>query len=142
MVSGIFWTFFRVIDLPELLLPSVIFPKARLLGESEAGETPVALRAGVRDEGVPESVTVKVPDTVPKAVGVNTTATVQLFPAARDEPHVVLLTANGLPVPVLIPVIETAPVVALVTVVFFAAEVLLTATLPNDRLVGDINTWL
>ena len=93
----------------------------------------------MREEGVPESVTVSVPEAVPTAVGVNVTEIVQL-PAASDELHVVLLIANGLPVPVL-PVMEMVALELLVTVTFFAALGLLTATLPKERLAGETDTW-
>jgi hypothetical protein len=87
---------------------------------------------------VPESVIVSVPDADPKAVGVNVTEIVQLLPAPSDEPHVVLLIANGPAVPV---VMEMEAVVLLLTVAFFAALLLLTGTLPKERLVGDRETW-
>jgi hypothetical protein len=82
---------------------------------------------------VPESVIVSVPVTVPKAVGAKVTEIVQDLPAARDEPQVVLLTAKGLPVAVVMPVMEIVAV--FVTVTFLAALVLLTATFPKLRLV-------
>ena len=88
----------------------------------------------MRDEGVPESVIVSVPDTAPKVVGAKVTEIVQDLLAARDEPQVVLLTAKGLPVPVVILVMEIAAVVLFVTVTFLAALVLLTAMLPKLRL--------
>lgn len=78
------------------------------------------------------------PETVPKADGVNVTEIVQDLPAARDEPQVVLLTANGLPVPVEMLVMEIAAVVF--TVTLFAVAVLFTTTLPKLKLVGLSDT--
>ena len=99
------------------------------------------LRLTARDEGVPESLIVSVPEIVPKAVGVNVTEIVQFLLAPRDEPQVVLLTANGLPIPVVMLVMEIAAAVLFVTVTLLAALVLLTATLPKLRLVVLRDTW-
>jgi hypothetical protein len=141
MVKGMFWTFFSVMVFAELLFPNVMLPKERLPGESPTGLTPVPLRGTAREEGVPESVTVSVPEMAPTAAGVNVKEIVQDLPAARDEPQVVLLTANGPPVPVVMPVMEMAAVVLLATVAFFAVLVLLTAILPKERLAGETDTW-
>ena len=141
MVKGMFWTFFSVMVFAELLFPNVMLPKERLPGESETGLTPVPLRDTAREDGVPESVIVSVPETATKAVGVNVTVIVLNFPAASEEPQVVLLTAKGPPVPAVMPIMETAAVVLLVIVALFAVLVLLTATLPKERLVGETDTW-
>jgi hypothetical protein len=74
-------------------------------------------------------------------VGVKVTEIVQDFRAPSEEPQVVLLTAKGPPVPAVTPVMETAAVVLLVIVALFAVLVLLTATLPKERLVGETDTW-
>jgi hypothetical protein len=90
---------------------------------------------------VPEAVIVSVPVTVPKAVAAKVTEIVQDLPAARDGPHVVLETANGLPVFVgVILVMEIAAAVLFVTVTFLAALVLLTAILPKLSVVG-VTDW-
>jgi hypothetical protein len=94
-----------------------------------------------RDEGLPESCTVNVPDEVPKAIGVNVRETVQLLREASVEPQVVIATANGLPVLMAMLVMEIVAAVPLVIVAFLEVLVLLTATLPKDRLVGETDTW-
>jgi hypothetical protein len=65
---------------------------------------------------------------------------VQLFAAPSDEPQVELLTANALPVPVEMLIMEIAAVVLFVNVTFLAALVLFTATLPKLRVVRFSDT--
>ena len=98
------------------------------------------VRLTVRDEGAPESLIVSVPDAAPKADGVNVTGIVQDLPAPSDVPQVVLLTANGLPVPTVMLVMEIAAAVLFVRVAFLGALVLLTAPLPKLRLAGLAET--
>ena len=94
-----------------------------------------------RDEGLPESCTVNVPDAAPKAVGVNVTEIVQLLCEASVEPQVVLATANGLPVLMPMLVMEIVAAVPLVIVAFLEVLVLFTATFPKGKLVGETDTW-
>lgn len=94
------------------------------------------VRLTVRGEAVPVFLIASVPDAAPKADGVNATEIAQDFPAPSDEPQVVLLTANGLPVAVVMLVMGIAAVVLFVTVAFLATLALLTATLPKLRLAG------
>jgi hypothetical protein len=99
------------------------------------------LNATERDEGLPESCTVNVPDAAPKAVGANVREILQLLREDSVELQVVLLTANGLPAFVLMLEIEIVAVVPLVSVAILEVLVLLTATLPKDKLVGVTDTW-
>jgi len=125
----------------SLVAPIFVEPKVKELGDNVTGKTPEPLRDTAREEGLPESVTVSVPLMGPTAVGVNVKEIVQDLPAASRETQVVLLTANGPPVPVVMRVMEMAAVVLFVTVAFFAALVLLIKRLPKERLVGETDTW-
>lgn len=108
---------------------------ARSVPDEEAPPVPVS----ATDSGLFDAllVTVSVPVAEPEAVGVNVTETVQLAPAARVLPQV-LVCANG-------PVVATAEMSAvapppLVTVVVCAALVEPTVVLPNVSSAGDADS--
>ncbi len=65
-------------------------PKARVVGDTVAGANPVPVSALVCGLLLAPSVTVSVPGREPVAVGLNVMLIVQLAPAARDVPQVLV----------------------------------------------------
>ena len=84
-----------------------------------------------------ESVSVSVPVRVPPAVGVKVTLTVQLAPAARLLPQLLLCEKSPF---VVMELNVTAPAVSLVAVTVFAALLVPTFCDANVRLVGVTET--
>lgn len=80
--------FLSVAVLAELATPTTCDPKVRLAGVSAAGKAPVPDKDTVCGLFAASSETVRVPVREPVVVGVKTTFTVQLAPAARDAPQV------------------------------------------------------
>ena len=123
-----------------LLLPTFCELNVKLLG--------VTVNCGVLEAPVPvsdtfcglleaESVRVSVPVRVPPAVGVKVTLTVQLAPAARLLPQLLLCEKSPL---VVMELNVTAPAVSLVAVTVLAALLLPTFCEANVRLVGVTET--
>src|SRR2546423_549832 len=84
-----------------------------------------------------ESVSVSVPVRVPPAVGVKVTLTVQLAPAARLLPQLLLCEKSPL---VAMELNVTAPAVSLVAVTVLAALLVPTFCAANVKLVGVTET--
>lgn len=80
----------------ELVLPTVTEPKARVPGTTVAVGMAVPVPVSVTICGLVGSASVKVsvPTKFPAEFGVKVTVTVQLFPAPRLVPQVLLLMAN------------------------------------------------
>src|SRR5438552_7431833 len=119
-----------------LLVPTFCEPNVKLVG--------VTVNWGVLEAPVPvndtfcglleaESVRVSVPVRVPPAVGVNVTLTVQLAPAARLLPQLLLCEKSPLAV---MDLNVTAPAVSLVAVTVWAALLVPTFCEANVRRVG------
>ena len=84
-----------------------------------------------------ESVSVSVPVRVPPAVGVKVTLTVQLAPAARLLPQLLLCEKSPL---VVMELNVTAPAVSLVAVTVLAALLVPTFCDANVRVVGVVES--
>ena len=102
---------FVIVSLSDPLLPTLTFPKPRLVGlaANAPGVTPVADTGMVRVEFVAVELTVRLPVTAPAVVGANDTVNVALCP---------LLSVNGAAIPLTprpVPVIPTCDTVTLET---------------------------
>jgi hypothetical protein len=122
----------RVTLFAELVLPTEVVLKLRLVLESVTGAVPVPLRLTVCGLLIALSVKLSMPVAAPIAGGEKVTPTVQVPPAARLAPQVLLAMANG-PVAAM-PVNVSAVLSRLVTVTVFAALVLPAASDPKLRL--------
>ena len=130
--------FVSVTVFAELVAPMVTVPKLRLLADRVTGALPVPLRLTVWGLFRALSVNVSVPVAAPVAVGVNVTPTIQLTPAARLVPQVLLAIANAPVAPMLEKFRAMLPRFASVTVL--AALVLPTARVPKLRLLEETVT--
>src|SRR5437762_1931221 len=88
--------FDSVIVCAALVVPTFWLPKLRLLGLSAAMRSEER-RVGKEECGEPEAEPLKVREALraPAALGVKVTATVQLLPAARLLPQVLLITTTS-----------------------------------------------
>jgi len=82
----------RVTFLAELVLPTFTVPKLRVVGETVTSPAPVPLRGTVCVPAVSEMV--RVPETVPIAIGSNETVMVQI-PAGATLPTQLFVWRNG-----------------------------------------------
>jgi hypothetical protein len=128
----------RVEDRAALVVPTVWLVKVREVGDTLAEfVTPVPDRAAVCGLPVPLSVTVTEAVRVPMAVGLNVALMVQLAPATRLEPQVVVREKSPLLVPVIaMLLILTDEAVPFFTVIAWAVLVAPTATLAKLAVVG------
>ena len=125
------------------LLAALVVPIRRVAKVSDTGETvtaeiPVPVRATVWGLPAALSATASTADLAPRANGVNRTLTVQLEPAARLVPHVVVREKS----PALAPASEIEAIVrtalpVLLTVTELAALVVPTRRLANVIAVGE-----
>ena len=112
-------------------------PKARLVGLTDT-TVPVPERATVCGLPAASSATERVAVRAPPPLGVNVTLIVQLAPAARVAPHVVVLAKLFAFVPVIvIPVMAIAALPVFDSVTLRAALVTFTSWFPNASDVGD-----
>ena len=136
--------FFTVTNCAAVVEPTVVEANARLVGDSEtvSGAVPVPVTATVCGEPVALSTTERLPVSAPAAVGLNSTETVQLAPAARVVPHVVADFRNEVAlVPVMVSEVRvTDPVPVFFTVTNCAAVVEPTVVEAKARLVGESET--
>lgn len=119
----------------ELMLPTATAPKFKPLGETVAGTPPLPVRTVTCGLPAALSVAVKVPSTEPPVVGVNVTPTVQLAPAARLAPQVLLAIAK--PALAVMPAMLTDALPPFVRVAVLAALVAPTGTVPKSNSLGD-----
>jgi hypothetical protein len=80
----------RVAVLAALVVATATLPKANVAGETVACTSPVPVRETVCGLLLALSVMVRVPGLLPVALGVKVTLTVQLAPAANDDPQVLV----------------------------------------------------
>jgi len=122
--------------LAVLVFPTTVALKLRLFVENVTGVVPVPVRFTVCGLVSALSVNVTTPVAEPSAVGEKIIPTVQLEPAARLMPHVLLAaTANG-PLELML-VKLSATLRRFVTVIVFVELVLPTANVPKFKLAGE-----
>jgi len=119
-----------------LVLPTAIEPNARLVGERVIGFCPVPDMPNRCGDPSPGKVTVTSPLTAPVTVGLKVTFTVQLAPAAKLAPQVLLGTLKS-PLGV-IEVNGTAAALMFFSVTVFDVLAVPIGWFPNPRLAGDI----
>jgi hypothetical protein len=90
MLNPVGRLFLTVTAFVVLVIATAWLPNDKLAGEAVACSTPVPLKETVCGLLLALSVIVSVPVRLPVAVGVKITLIVQLVPAARDGPHVVV----------------------------------------------------
>src|SRR5207237_7671843 len=123
-----------------LLVPTFCEPNVKLVGVTVNWgelEAPVPVSDTFCGLLEAESVSVSVPVRVPPAVGVKVTLTVQLAPAARLLPQLLLCEKSPL---VVMELNVTAPAVSLVAVTVLAALLVPTFCDANVRLVGVVES--
>ena len=105
-VSETFWSLVRITVLGKLVLRKTTLPKFKVLVESVTG-LPLPVPVRLTTWGLPEALSVKVrePVKVPTAVGENSTPTLQLAPAARLVPQLLL------------EIVKPAPLIAMLEIV-------------------------
>ena len=118
-----------------LVLPTAIVPNAKLVGERVMGFCPVPDIPNRCGDPSPGKVTVTSPLTAPVTVGLKVTFNVQLAPAAKLAAQVLLSIAKSPLATIELRLTEEA--LMLVSVRVFAALVVPSAWLPNEKLVGD-----
>jgi hypothetical protein len=96
-VSDPLWWLVSVTDLAELVEPTAVVLKLKDVVDSVTGALPVPLRLTACGLSIALSAKANVPVAAPIAAGVKVTPTVQVAPAARPVPHVLLEMANGPP---------------------------------------------
>lgn len=126
-----------VTDLAELVAPTAVVPKLKLVADSVTGALPVPLRLTACGLLIALSAKVSVPAAAPSAAGVKVTPTVQVAPAAILVPQVLLDMANGPPAGMEMLVNVSATLRRLDTVTVFAALVLPNASVPKLKLVAE-----
>jgi hypothetical protein len=121
-----------------LAMPSATAPKATLAGETVTALVPVPLRLTVCEPLAALSSIVSVPVRAPPTVGVKVTEMLQLFPAARLSPQ--LLVCPKSPV-VVMPTMVSVVFPLLLSFTVFAAPVVPTGTDPNFSAVGEADAF-
>jgi|SRR5579863_7500773 len=96
MLSEMLPLLVSVTVLAELEWPTLIVPKLKDAGEAVAVVIPFPVKLTVCGLFEAPSVKVSVPLLVPPTVGVNVTPTVQLAPAPRLEPQVLVVVCGQL----------------------------------------------
>jgi hypothetical protein len=137
IVIAVVPTFFRVAVMTELVVPTVTFPKLRLVGVSSA-VVPVPLSGTCCGLPAALSVTVRFALRAPVVVGLNVRLTVQLAAAARELPQVVAVSGKSpasAPVTAMLLIVSVV-VPMLVRVTFLTGLVKPTASVPNPNGVG------
>jgi hypothetical protein len=136
MVMAVLPKLVMVVVCGALLVPTPVEAKVRLAGLNFTA-VPLPLRAAVCVP--PASTTDNVADCVRSAVGLNVTEMVQLAPAPRDEPQVLLLMGNSegsAPVIVMLEMV-TVELPELVRVAVLGWLVVPITTTPQVKLVGE-----
>lgn len=126
-----------VMDLDELVEPTAVVLKLKDVADSVNGALPVPLRVTVCGLLMALSAKVSVPVAAPNAAGEKVTPTVQVAPAAIPVPQVLLEMANGPPTGTEMLVNASTVLMWLVTVTFFAALVLPSASDPKLKLAAE-----
>ena len=119
----------------ELVLPTAVELKLKLLAERVTGALPVPVRLTVCGLFRALSVNVSVPVAAPVAVGVNVTPTVQVAPAAMLAPQVLLAMAK--PALVVALMLLTAMFCRFVRVTVLVELVFPTASVPKLKVLAE-----